>query len=153
MFHLYAIDASLSKGGSSTGVPSAPPPCLNFLGVCLCITRICFNCSHHAMFTIYTLICTLTTKHKVCVKGIKTNLRPQEVNRTGTGPPGFEIPGSASAKDIIPVMPEIKCQNLVKMPGIIRILNFETFNHNPVEANWMKVERWCVRKDSPGYCS
>ena len=81
-----------------------PPPRLNFLGVCLCITRICFNCSHHAMFTICTLFSSLTTKHKVCVKGIKTNLRPQEVYRAGTAPPGFEIPGSASAKDIIPVM-------------------------------------------------
>ena len=56
------------------------------------------------MFTICTLFSTLTTKHKVCVKGIKTNLRPQEVYRAGTAPPGFEIPGSASAKDIIPVM-------------------------------------------------
>ena len=37
-------------------------------------------------------------------EGIKTNLRPQEVYRAWTAPPGFEIPGSASAKDIIPVM-------------------------------------------------
>ena len=32
----------------------------------------------------------------MCEGGIKTNLRPQEIYRVGTAPPGFEIPGSAS---------------------------------------------------------
>ena len=32
----------------------------------------------------------------MCEGGIKTNLRPQDINRAKTAPPGFEIPGSAT---------------------------------------------------------
>ena len=43
-----------------------PPPLVWNLFVfwvaCECITRICFNCSHHTIFTIFTLFSTLTTK-------------------------------------------------------------------------------------------
>ena len=49
------------------------------------------------MFTIFTLISTLTTKHRVCVKGAsKQSPKPQEFYRAGTAPPGFKIPGSAT---------------------------------------------------------
>ena len=34
-----------------------------------CIICIYFNCSHHTMFTIFTLFSTLTTKHRLRVKG------------------------------------------------------------------------------------
>ena len=34
----------------------------------------------------------------MCEGGIKTNLRPKEFYCTGTAPPGFEIPESASVK-------------------------------------------------------
>ena len=73
----------MSKADSS----AAPPPPLRD-----CITRINSNCSHHTMFTICTLFSTLTTKHRVCVKGASK----QTSNPIGTAPPGFEIPGSAT---------------------------------------------------------
>ena len=76
------------------------PPCLksflfvfvNFDG----ITRIYFHCIQHAVFTISILSSTLTTKHRICVKGHQNILRPQEFYRTGTAHPGFKIPGSAT---------------------------------------------------------
>ena len=51
----------------------APPPIWNFWGFVFvhfgCITRNNINCCRHTMLTICTLFSTLTTKHRVCVKG------------------------------------------------------------------------------------
>ena len=57
------------------------------------VTRIYFNCSHHTMITICTLFSTLTTKHRVCVKGAsKQSSSPQNSSAPGLRP-GFTIPG------------------------------------------------------------
>ena len=63
-----------------------------------CITRNNINCCRHTMLTICTLFSTLTTKHRVCVKGASKETSDPK-NSTATGPrppPGFEIPGSAT---------------------------------------------------------
>ena len=62
-----------NKGGSSTSATGAPPPFVIFLEIVFvkfdCITRIYINYSRHTMFLICTLFSTLTTKHRVCMKG------------------------------------------------------------------------------------
>ena len=50
-----------------------------------CITRIYFNCSHHKMFRICPLFSTLTTKHRVCVKGASKQTSDPK-NSTAPGP-------------------------------------------------------------------
>ena len=53
-----------------------------------CITRIYFNCIHHTMFTICTQFSTLTTKHKVCVKGASKQISDAKNSTApGTRPP------------------------------------------------------------------
>ena len=69
------------------------PPCLNFFFKFVfitfhCITRIYFNCSLHTMFTICILFSTLTTKHRVCVKGAsKQTSDPKNSTALGPRPP------------------------------------------------------------------
>ena len=58
-------------------------------------TRLLSYCSHHTLFTICTLFSTLTTKHKVCVKGTSKQPQTPRILPRRDRAPGFEIPGSA----------------------------------------------------------
>ena len=51
-------------------------------------------------YNMYLYSLLLLQKHRVCVKGHQNKSQTLEYYRTGTAPPGFEIPGSATAVSI-----------------------------------------------------
>ena len=63
-----------------------------------CISRICFNCSQHAMFTTCILFSILTTETQVIGTGEykKTNPQTQRILPLQDRASGSEIPGSAT---------------------------------------------------------
>ena len=73
------------------------PICWGFLvGNFDCITRIYFDCSQHAMFTICILFTTLTKKKNTFDMKGHSN---QGFYRAGTTPLVLKIPGSATVLD------------------------------------------------------
>ena len=73
-----------------------------------CITRIYFNCSEHAMFTIRILFTTLIIKTFVYVKGHQNNPHTPRILPRRDYAPGLEISGSATVLDLKAIKRKLK---------------------------------------------